>query len=280
MLTFQSEKITPRITRIFGFCGELMYLVEGDVRAALIDTGSGFGSLKGCVDALTDKPLVVLITHGHIDHAMGASEFKDVYMSHKDFYIFDVHGKEEGRKMGLSMSSLGDKITDEDFIPTADKSLFQDLRHGDVFDLGGVTVEMFECPGHTLGTLTMLIREERLLLLGDACNPRTFLFGGYSTGIETYRKSLIALKAATDGKYDNALLSHGHRPGEQAPDFSGMIESGIGVCADILKGNVDDVPFSFMGRTDGVVAKATDVVGRRVDGGLANIVYDKSKIRE
>ena len=132
----------------------------------------------------------------------------------------------------------------------------------------------------TLGTLTMLIREERLLLLGDACNPRTFLFGGYSTGVATYRNSLLILKAATDGKYDNVLLSHGHRPGEQAPDFSGMIESGIGVCDDILKGDVDDVPFNFMGRTDGVVAKATNAAGARVDGGLANIVYDKSKIQE
>jgi hypothetical protein len=158
--------------------------------------------------------------------------------------------------------------------------LFKDLKDGDAFDLGGVSLEMYACPGHTLGTLTILIPEERLLLLGDACNPRTFLFGGYSTGVTTYRKSLVALKAATDGKYDNVLLSHGHRPGEQAPDFSGMVESAIRVCGDILSGNVDDEPFSFMGRSDGVVAKATGGQVWRVDGGLANIVYDKSRILE
>ena len=280
MLQFGYEKITPRVTRIFGFCGEHMYLVEGEERAALLDTGSGFGSLKACVDALTDKPVTVLITHGHIDHAMGAAEFEDVYMSHKDFYIFDAHGKEEGRRMGLSKSPLRDQIPGDDFIPTADKGLFKDLGDGDVFDLGGVAIEMFACPGHTLGTLTMLIREERLLLLGDACNPRTFLFGDYSTGVTTYRSSLVLLKAATDGKYDNVLLSHGHRPEESTPDFSGMIPSAIRVCDDILSGNVDDVPFSFMGRSEGVVAKTTDGFSGRVDGGLANIVYDKNRIWE
>jgi glyoxylase-like metal-dependent hydrolase (beta-lactamase superfamily II) len=117
MLAFHHEKITPRIARIFGFCGELMYLVEGDRRAALIDTGSGYGSLRACVAGLTDKPVTVFITHGHIDHAMGASEFDDVYMSHKDFYIFEAHGKEEGRRKGFSASMLGDQISDDDFIP-------------------------------------------------------------------------------------------------------------------------------------------------------------------
>ena len=54
-LTFQTEKISERVTRIFAFNTELMYLVEGTERAALLDTGSGFGSLRACGDALTDK---------------------------------------------------------------------------------------------------------------------------------------------------------------------------------------------------------------------------------
>ena len=69
----------------------MMYLVEGDKKAALIDTGSGLGSLKPVVERLTDKPVTVLLTHGHVDHAMGAAEFSDVYMSRKDDYIFRDH---------------------------------------------------------------------------------------------------------------------------------------------------------------------------------------------
>ena len=43
MVTFKTEKVSDRVTRIFGICTELMYLVEGEDKAALIDTGSGFG---------------------------------------------------------------------------------------------------------------------------------------------------------------------------------------------------------------------------------------------
>lgn len=88
-LVFKTEKVTERITRIYAFATELMYLVEGTEKAVLIDTGSGIGSLKACVEQLTDKPVIVLVTHGHVDHAMGAAEFENVYMSHEDDYIYE-----------------------------------------------------------------------------------------------------------------------------------------------------------------------------------------------
>ena len=42
-LNFKYEKVSDRITRIYAFSSELMYLVEGEERAALIDSGSGIG---------------------------------------------------------------------------------------------------------------------------------------------------------------------------------------------------------------------------------------------
>ena len=71
MVTFRTEKVSDRITRIFGTSGELWYLVEGSEKAALLDTGSGLGHMKPLIESLTDKPLLVLLTHGHVDHAMG-----------------------------------------------------------------------------------------------------------------------------------------------------------------------------------------------------------------
>ena len=73
-MQFKTEKISEHITRIHGFCTEFMYLIEGSKAAVLIDTGCGFYSLKDCIHNLTNKPLKVLITHGHVDHAMGANE--------------------------------------------------------------------------------------------------------------------------------------------------------------------------------------------------------------
>lgn len=39
MVKFRTEKVTERVTRIYAICTELMYLVEGDEKAVLIDTG-------------------------------------------------------------------------------------------------------------------------------------------------------------------------------------------------------------------------------------------------
>jgi glyoxylase-like metal-dependent hydrolase (beta-lactamase superfamily II) len=67
-----------------------MYLIEGKEKAALIDTGVGVGDLKPFIRELTDKPLIVLVTHGHVDHALGAVSFDEVYMSHIDETVYNI----------------------------------------------------------------------------------------------------------------------------------------------------------------------------------------------
>lgn len=275
MVKFHSEKVSEHITRIYGLTEEQMYLVTGSQKAALIDTGSGAGSLRSYVETLTDKPVTVLLTHGHVDHAMGAPEFDTVYMSREDDYIYSQHCELEARKGYLSQSPDFDKIVEEDYIPVASADSFHDLREGDVFDLGGISVEVYSCPGHTKGSLCMLIREERTLITGDACNTFTFLFDTYSTGLSTYEKNLTALKEKTAGKFDRILLSHG--PGREYPVE--LIDEVLEVCEDIKSGNVDDLPFEFMGKK-AFIAKAMEMGGGRLDGKLGNIVYDKERIQE
>ena len=270
MLEFKTEKVTDRITRIYAFCTELMYLVEGDKKAALIDTGSGFGSLKAAVDKLTDKPVVVLLTHGHTDHAMGSLEFSDVYLNLEDRYIYEPHGDSAFRHEGMSLAE-DVTIMEEDYIETAPFSLYKDMKGGDTFDLGGVTIEIYACPGHTKGSVVMLIKEERALILGDACNEFTFLFENYSLPIEEYEDNLKALKQHVEGKYDIALASHGD--GKLPLD---IINGVIALCEDIKIGNVDDLPLTFRGNS-GLIAKAMGPDGR-VDGGHGNIVYNKQNI--
>ncbi len=275
MVKFRSEKISEHITRIYGLTEEQMYLVEGSQRAALIDTGSGAGSLRKFVETLTDKPVIVLLTHGHVDHAMGAPEFDTVYMDRRDDYIYNQHCDLEVRKGYLSQSPDFAQIAEEDYIPVAPADSFLDMGEGDAFDLGGVSVEIYSCPGHTKGSSCMLIREERALLTGDACNTFTFLFDDYCTGLSTYEKNLHALKRKTAGKFDRIYLSHG--PGRDYPVE--LIDEVLEVCEDIKSGNVDDLPFDFMGKK-AFIAKAMEMGGGRLDGKLGNIVYNKERVEE
>lgn len=275
MVQFHSEKISEHVTRIYGLTGEQMYLVCGSQRAALIDTGSGAGSLRNYVETLTDKPVIVLLTHGHVDHAMGAPEFDAVYMNRLDDHIYGQHCDLEVRKGYLSQSPDFAKVVEEDYIPVASADLFHDMKEGDVFDLGGSSVEIFACPGHTKGSVCMLLREERTLITGDACNTFTFLFDAYSTGLSTYEKNLTELKEKTAGRFDRIYLSHG--PGREYPVI--LLDEVLAVCEDIKSGNVDNQPFEFMGRKT-FIAKAMEMGGGRLDGKFGNIVYDKRRIEE
>ncbi len=275
MVEFFSEKCSEHVTRIYGLAGEQMYLVEGTQKAALVDTGSGAGSLRQYVETLTERPVIVLLTHGHVDHAMGAPEFDTVYMSRKDDYIYMQHRELEVRKRFLSQSPKFAEVAEEDYIPVTAPDGFLDMEEGDVFDLGGVSIGIYACAGHTRGSVCMLIREERTLITGDACNAFTFLFDAYSTGLSTYEKNLTKLKAKTAGKFDRVYLSHG--PGRDYPVV--LLEEVLEVCEDIKSGNADDVPFESRGRK-AHIARALAKEGGRLDGKLGNIVYDKARIEE
>ena len=276
MVNFKTEKVSQHITRIFGTSGELWYLVEGSEMAALLDTGSGIGHMKPLVESLTKKPLIILLTHGHVDHAMGASEFQcPIYMNEADDFIYEDHKPIEMRKGGLSMAEPGvrEQIEDSDFIPFRTEP-FLPLGHGDTFELGDITIEAYACVGHTPGSMVFLMRQERTLLLGDACNFFTFMFFDYCTPIETYRKNLLTLKQQLAGKVDRILLSHGDG---NAP--LNIIDGVIEVCEDIMAGKVDNVPFVFMGEP-AVIAKALTPPVGRCDGGVGNIVYQTDNIFE
>ena len=64
------QLVADHIYALDEFGVDIMYLAEGKERAMLVDTGAGLGRLKETVKALTDKPVFVVNTHGHIDHAL------------------------------------------------------------------------------------------------------------------------------------------------------------------------------------------------------------------
>ena len=270
MITFEHEKISPTTTRLRAPGFELMYLVEGKEKAALIDTGSGLGFLREYVEKLTDKPIIVLLTHGHVDHAMGAAEFEEVYMNHADDYIYVQHADMGFRRDGLFLCPQ--KVEEEEIIPAKDLAEIRQMAGGDSFDLGGIHIDIYDLPGHTRGSVVMLIREERVLLLGDACNYLTFLHEPYSTTVQEYKRNLEILKPQVAGKYDAVYLSHGPGNGD-----IGLIDGVIAVCRDIMDGNTDDVPFGFKD-SKGFLAKAEIERDVRRDGGIGNVIYHKDRV--
>ena len=273
MVTFETRKITDHITGILGRFHERMYLVKGERRAALIDTGCGFGSLKAEVDRINTLPLIVLLTHGHQDHAMGAVEFDEVWLNPEEQEVFLRHTDGPYRLLGLAISRDAKLVTPEDMLPPPDYDSFRPLRAGDLFDLGGVTIEAFACPGHSRGHLVFLDREHKILFSGDAVSNASFLLGKEAVSVEEYRDNLIRLRAELEGRVDRILEGHGS--GELP--FS-IFDSVIRICQQVLEGDTDRIPYDLRGYQGFTAKQRLPHSLKRVDGGAGNLIYREDKL--
>jgi hypothetical protein len=68
------------------------YLILGDNRALLFDTGMGISDLKKITAELTKVPIVVLNSHTHDDHVGGNWQFETVYGMDTDFTRTNAKG--------------------------------------------------------------------------------------------------------------------------------------------------------------------------------------------
>ena len=266
MYEYVCKKLTERVTAVTDATGVSSFLITGDQSAALLDTCVGLKGLKETVEHATGLPLHVILTHGHGDHAGGAAAFDKVYLHPADKRLIREHGLR--LRMDYAKTMLGSKAKlSEDLFEPEPEDIFCDLGDGQIFDLGGVHLEIIHVPGHTKGSCCVLIPEERAILFGDACNGNTLVMDTNSTDISTYKRSLEHLKTF-EKRYDTIYYSHGPHTG------CNTLEDNIELCDLILAGKDDAIPCEFMGK-QAIRAAAVKNGFERVDGKYGNIVYSE-----
>lgn len=196
-----------------------MDLFVGSKQALLFDTGYGYGDLKKVVDGLTKLPLAVVNSHGHLDHTCGNFRFGgDIYIHPSDMELCRQHNSPEMRKgavesghhsfnyMTKEMCNILPEDFDEEAYINAGYGNLIPVEEGHIFDLGGITLEVVEVPGHTRGSIGLLYREEKLFYAGDAMNPFLWLFAPEATMLSEYKQTL---KKAEALDFKELVISHG-----------------------------------------------------------------------
>lgn len=151
----------------------LANLVIGEQRAALIDTGCGIGNLRKAVEKVTDKPVLVVNTHTHLDHLGGNRQFDDIAM-------FDHPLSHRVAERGVSAEIMQTEILADGLVikpwprgfdpngvalPPFEVSRW--LNDGDRIDLGGRDLEVIHAPGEAADHICLLDRTGRILFCGD-----------------------------------------------------------------------------------------------------------------
>ena len=193
-------------------------LFVGSERALLWDTAYGFRDLRSVVRELTDLPLYVVNSHGHIDHACGNYQFDEpIYIHPADIPVIREHHGEYRKKLAIEMArnaldyftgepvnAIGQDFDQKTYLnrPVGD---LREVREGFVFDLGGMKLEVIEVPGHTPGSIGLLLREERIFYAADAMNDDFWLFMKEACTLSVYKETL---KKAWDLDFDSLIISH------------------------------------------------------------------------
>ncbi len=191
------EKTTP-ITRASRHWEEThCYLLEGNDRALLIDTGLGICDISEEVKTLTDKPVTAVATHIHWDHIGG-------HRYYSDFYAHEAELNWLAGEFPLNMQTIRGMVVDRCELPqgydVGTYEFFQGtptrvLHDGDVIDLGGREITALHTPGHSPGHMCFWEAATGYLFTGDLVYKDT-LFAYYpSTDPQAYLKSLERIAA-------------------------------------------------------------------------------------
>ena len=150
----------------------ISFLVTGDERALLFDTGLGIGDMRRVVEQLTNLDIVVLNSHTHYDHIGGNHQFDTIYGRNTDYTLARALGSPPEAVAGFLNEGWVWKPLPEDFVVEDYRSRPFTISHfvdeGDVMDLGGRKLEILATPGHAPDSICLLDRENRLLLTGDS----------------------------------------------------------------------------------------------------------------
>ena len=150
--------------------------------AALIDTGYGVRNLREFVEKNITTPYIVINSHGHPDHIGGNHWFDTVYSLKQEWDVIKYF--EENKT----------KVYEE-----------KEIQIGQHISLGNLNIEIVSLVGHTQGSLGFLIREEGILVAGDALNEGLWLFNYGSLSMEKLYKTI---KATMELEFSTYLCGH------------------------------------------------------------------------
>ena len=216
------KQLRPNVYLIDDAGASTCYLITGDERALLVDTANGYEDLAEIVRSLTDLPVIVVNTHGHGDHIFGNVYFDEAWMHPADFALNDMffgYAKEQLEANNLKPCPL------------------KALEIGQIFDLGGVQLEVVDLKGHTAGSIGLLDKEGRIIYTGDGLNVHLWMQLDHSLPMATMLETFLTLKEKYGAAFD--YVAHGHAKELRDKEILDWMIRG---CEDIVAGRTENDP--------------------------------------
>jgi glyoxylase-like metal-dependent hydrolase (beta-lactamase superfamily II) len=196
----------------------ISFLILGDERAALFDTGMGIRDISKAVAKLTNLDVIVVNSHTHFDHVGDNYRFDEIYVyDHPNALKWLTSGQTsdmlrfDSRPEAFPGGYPEGFDPDEYVIHPASEQSINLLHDGDVIDLGGRQLEVIHTPGHSDDSIMLFDRGRRSLFTGDTFYPdHLFAFidderGG--SNLQIYEETMAEI-AKVSADLDYLYCSH------------------------------------------------------------------------
>ncbi len=249
---YRVEQGVLAIAEPFQFQEVISYLVLGNERALLFDTGLGLVPIRPVVEQLTSLPVQVLNSHTHFDHVGGNAEFDAILALDTPYTRANMRGFPPAALAGevapASFCRGAPSGADTDGFRTRPWKATRTVADLDTIDLGGRVLEILHVPGHTPDAVALLDRANRLLWTGDSYYDGTIWLYVPETSLDDYERSMARLASLAPG-LERVLPAHNTASAE--PRRLRQAEEGIRqVRAGSLKGTEESegrMVFAFDG---------------------------------
>lgn len=198
---FEVYKVAPAVFAIYEphqAEETIGYLILGDKRALLFDTGMGISDLKKTIAELTSLPITVLNSHTHDDHVGDNWQFDTIASMDTDFTRKNAQGSREDAQEEITPDQICGSLPkgfDPKAYVTRPWKITSYIHDGDHLDLGGRTLEVIATPGHTPDAISLFDRSNGLVFTGDTYYPAPIWLYRPETDLDAYSASIRRLAA-------------------------------------------------------------------------------------
>lgn len=174
---------------------------EDNRRAAVVDPGGDLDRVLTQIDKEGLTLEKILLTHAHLDHAAATAELAQL----KQVPIEGPHREDK-----FWIDALPQATRQYGFPPAESFEPDRWLDQGDTVTVGGESLEVFHCPGHTPGHVVFFHRQARVAWVGDvlfagSIGRSDFPRGDHPTLLRSIRERLFPLG-------DDVTFVPGHGP--------------------------------------------------------------------
>jgi glyoxylase-like metal-dependent hydrolase (beta-lactamase superfamily II) len=202
---FEVYRIRPGVFALYEphqFEEVISYLILGDKKAVLFDTGMGISDIQKTVQGMTSLPVTVINSHTHNDHVGDNWRFKEINVlaGGGKFSRENAKGSSADSQAELAPGALCGQLPagfDAKAYATKPFHISHWLHDGEKIDLGGRVITVIATPGHTPDAVSLLDAGNGLLFTGDTYYPGPIYLYRPETDLDAYVASMEKLVALT-----------------------------------------------------------------------------------